>query len=127
MQEKHVYEYAIIRLVPRVEREEFINIGVILYCKRKKFLDVKYQLDLTRLQAFQPKIDTQQIEQYLSVWKMICQGVKEGGYIAGLDLPSRFRWLTAARSTMIQSSHVHPGRGADPAAMLSKLFEQYVS
>lgn len=127
MQEKHIYEYACIRVVPQVVREEFLNVGVILYCKRKQFLRVKYHLDAGRLQAFSPQLNPDQVAQYLRAWDWICQGSPEGGAIARMDAPSRFRWLTAPRSTIIQCSKVHPGKGCDPETVLERLFDQYVN
>lgn len=126
MPEKQVYEYAFIRFVPRVEREEFLNVGVILFCKRKKYLQVKYHIDNKRLSALGEDIDLEQLANYLQSWEWISQGQKEGGIIATLDLPSRFRWLTATRSTIIQSSKVHPGLTDDPDSVLDNLFEKYV-
>ncbi len=126
MPEKHTYEYAIIRLVPKVEREEFLNIGVILYSKRKRYLEVKYFLNEQRILSFCPNVHIAELEKYLQVWEFICRGDQQGGFIATLDLASRFRWLTAPRSTMIQSSKVHPGRSEDPALVLEPLFTKYV-
>ncbi|MEM8892105.1 MAG: DUF3037 domain-containing protein [Bacteroidota bacterium] len=126
MQDKQVYEYAFIRLVPRVEREEFLNVGVILFCKRKKYLDVKYHLDEARLLATFPDIDLEEVSNYLKAWELICKGKEEGGEIAKLDQAGRFRWLTATRSTIIQSSKVHPGLCGEPEKILDKLFQNYV-
>lgn len=126
MPDKVNYEYAIIRVVPKVEREEFINVGVILYSKRKKFLDLKYQIEADRLQAFSPSIDLDLIRSYLKAWELICQGGKAGGPIGQLEIQVRFRWLTANRSTIIQSSAVHPGLCEQPEAILERLFEEYV-
>ncbi|MBC6995472.1 DUF3037 domain-containing protein [Neolewinella lacunae] len=121
-----VYEYAVIRYVPRVEIEEFINVGVILFCKRLGFLELAVHLNLPRLLAFDPAADPAELAAYLRVWELICQGDPAGGPIACLDAPSRFRWLTAARSTVLQCSCVHPGRTSDPDRVLSGLFRQYV-
>jgi hypothetical protein len=121
MQEKHLFEYAVIRVVPRVEREEFLNIGVILYCPRQKFLHLIYTLDTHRLLAFSPQLDIAELEEHLRAFEAITLGSKEGGPIAQLDIPSRFRWLTATRSTILQTSKVHPGFCADPAAALQRL------
>ena len=126
MQGRQVYEYAFIRIVPKVERGEFLNLGVILFCKRLKYLDLKYHIDAKRLQAFSSEIDLEEIAQYLISWDLICKGSKEGGRIAELDQAQRFRWLTATRSTIIQSSKVHPGLTETPEAVLEKLFEKYV-
>lgn len=126
MQDKWVYEYASIRLVPKVEREEFLNVGVILFCKRKKFLEVRYELDEARLKGAFPDIDLETVKNYLKSWELICKGNKEGGEIATLDQAGRFRWLTAIRSTIIQSSKVHPGLCGQPEHVLEKLFQRYV-
>lgn len=126
MQEKHLFEYAVIRVVPRVEREEFINVGVVLYCARQKFLQTRYQLDEKRLHAFHNDIDLAVIKENLHAFEQISLGNNEGGPIAQLDLASRFRWLTATRSTVLQASKVHPGFCSDPAASLDKLFADMV-
>ncbi|GAB5550544.1 MAG: DUF3037 domain-containing protein [Saprospiraceae bacterium] len=126
MSNKVSYEYAIIRVVPKVEREEFINVGVILYSKRKKFLDLKYQVEADRLKAFAPDLDLALIRSYLKAWDLICQGGKAGGPIGQLEIQVRFRWLTANRSTIIQSSAVHPGLCDQPEKVLEQLFEEYV-
>lgn len=126
MPDKHIYEYAIIRYVPRVEREEFINVGVILYCKATQFLGVKYQVDAKRMEAFSSAISPRKLEKHLHTWKWICQGDSKGGKIASLDIGSRFRWLTAVRSTIVQSSKVHPGLCSQPDHVLDTLFTHYV-
>lgn len=126
MQDKVTYEYAIIRVVPKVEREEFLNIGVILFSKRKKYLDMKYHIDEKRLQAFSSNIDIGLIRDYLKGWELVCKGGREGGKIGTMDMPYRFRWLTANRSTIIQSSETHPGLCEFPEQVLEKLFERYV-
>lgn len=122
----HLFEYAVIRVVPRVEREEFMNIGVILYCSGQKFLNTLFALDEKRLQALYSDIDITELEEHLNAFKRICDGVKEGGPIASLDPASRFRWLTATRSTVIQTSKVHPGFCIDPDKTLKKLFAELV-
>ena len=126
MQEKQVYEYAFIRYVPKVEREEFLNVGVIVFCKQKRFLQVKYHIDEKRLMAFSEGSDIAELTHYLQAWDLICQGSRKGEYIAQLDTASRFRWLTATRSTIIQSSKVHPGLCTDPVFVLNDLFTKYV-
>lgn len=127
MQGYHLYEYAIIRVVPRVEREEFVNVGVILYCPDRGFLKTVFELNQPRLSALSPSLDLQELEQYLDALKRICEGRKEGGTIGSLPISSRFRWLTATRSTIIQSSKVHSGFCKDPLDTLMKLFDQQVS
>lgn len=123
---KVVYEYAFIRYVPKVEREEFINIGVILYCKPKRYLAVRYHLDEKRMLAFHPEADLAVIRDYLETWDCIALGNTHCGPIALQDVPSRFRWLTATRSTIIQPSKVHPGLCDDPSQILDELFSHYV-
>ena len=126
MQGKQLFEYAVIRVVPRVEREEFLNVGIILYSKQQKYLQCKYQLDAERLRAVFPSIDITEIEAHLHSFERICTGSADGGPIAKLDLPSRFRWLTATRSTVVQTSKVHPGFCADLPEALQKLHTQLV-
>ncbi|MGB0864711.1 MAG: DUF3037 domain-containing protein, partial [Saprospiraceae bacterium] len=109
MQNRFSYEYAVIRVVPKVEREEFINIGVIIFCKRKKYLHLKYTIDEKKLQSFSQSIDIQLINEYLKAWENVCKGGRVGGKIGEEERSFRFRWLTAYRSTIIQSSRIHPG------------------
>lgn len=126
MQEKHLYEYAVIRVVPSVEREEFVNAGVILFCSSKRFLEILYNVDKVRLERFSCKIDLGEVEERLTAFHKVCCGKKDGGPIGQLALASRFRWLTAARSTVVQTSAVHPGLCDDPKQTLTKLYEQLV-
>lgn len=126
MQGKRLFEYAILRVVPRVEREEFCNIGVVLYSREGRFLQCKYHLDEARLKALYPNLDLEELQRYLSSFERICQGARNGGPIAQLDAPSRFRWLTATRSTILQCSKVHPGFCAEPDKALDKLMEELV-
>ena len=126
MSKSEMYEYAIIRLVPLVEREEFINIGVILYSKRKDYLDMKIHLDEDRILSFSKDIEIELIKRYLDGWRKVCNGSKEGGPIGQLEMHLRFRWLTANRSTIIQSSEVHPGSSTEPGKELDILFQKFV-
>ena len=121
-----LFEYAVIRVVPRVEREEFLNAGVILYCKDKKFLQAITSLHSDKLRMLCPDADFEEIEKHLCIFKKICSGSKDSGPIGQLDIASRFRWLTAARSTIVQTSRVHPGFTRDPQETLEKLFTQMV-
>ena len=121
-----MYEYAVIRGVPRVEREEFINVGIILFSKRKKFLRAKYMLHEAKLKMLFPEIDIGVIRENLRVYDQVCSGSRDGGPIAGLDIPERFRWLTAVRSTVIQTSRPHPGLLTDPEVTFERLFEELV-
>jgi len=126
MQEKHLFEYAVIRVVPRVEREEFINVGVILYCHSQKFLKVLYQLNEQKILAISKDTDVAELNTYLKALEKICIGGRDAGTIGQLPLASRFRWLTATRSSVIQSSKVHPGFCNDAGETVTRLFEQLV-
>lgn len=126
MPDNATYEFAVIRVVPRVEREEFLNVGVILFCKRKKFLGIKYHLDARRIRAFAGEIDIDALRDYLEAWEQVSAGAPAGGPIGELDQASRFRWLTATRSTIIQSSRPHPGVCHNPEQVLEDLFRLYV-
>lgn len=127
MAAKYLFEYAVIRVVPRVEREEFMNVGVILYCADQDFIGAQITLDIDRLQAFAPKLDINEVEASLQSLLRICQGDSSAGAIALYNTAERFRWLTAQRSTIIQCSCVHPGLCTDAAATLNHLFEQLVA
>ncbi len=126
MPNKVTYEYAVIRLVPKVEREEFLNIGIILFSKRKRYLRMKYNIDTKKLSAFSDDIDTDMILDYLKGWELICEGGPNSGIIGQQAQPFRFRWLVASRSTIIQSSPTHPGRCEDAEKVLDALFKRYV-
>ena len=126
MQEKHLFEYAVIRIVPRVEREEFINIGVILYCATQNFLHCQFQIDEPRLLSFANHIDMDELKPRLLAFEQICSGSPAGGPIGRLPIGSRFRWLTSKRSTVIQLSPVHPGLCSSADETLLKLHDQLV-
>ena len=126
MQNKYTFEYAIIRIVPKVEREEFFNVGVLLFSKRKKYLEVKYFIDSKKLCALAPDLDGVDFNEYLNAWKIICNGSAAGGRIGQLEISDRFRWLAACRSTMIQSSKTHSGLCESPEKELERLFKEYV-
>ena len=126
MPDKHLFEYAVIRVVPRVEREEFLNVGIILYCRTKKYLQCIYKIDKQRLQAICAKLDCDDVEGNLQSFEQICLGKKTASPISSLDIASRFRWLTATRSTIVQTSKVHPGLCINPQQTLEKLLEQLV-
>jgi len=121
MQESHLFEYAAIRAVPRVDREEFVNVGVILYCAKKRFLQTMYTVNEERLRAFCPDLDIPELREHLQAVEAVCHGGAAGGPIGLLDIAGRFRWLTATRSTILQSSKVHTGFAADPSAALQRL------
>ena len=122
----HVFEYAVLRVVPRVEREEFLNVGVILYCRSLGFLETRCALPAARLRAFAPDLEQEEITARLHAFERICQGRATSGTIGQLPIAERFRWLTATRSTVVQCSPVHPGLCADAAATLTRLFAQLV-
>jgi len=126
MQNKVTFEYAVIRLVPKVEREEFLNVGVIIFSKRKNYLAIKYNLDEKKIRLFSDEIDIDMISSYLKAWELICEGKPHGGKIGEFETSFRFRWLVAARSTIIQSSQTHPGMCKDPEKVLNDLFVRYV-
>lgn len=126
MQKKHLFEYAIIRVMPRVEREEFLNVGVILYCRDLNFLQAKFTIDKTKLLAFAPQLDIPEVEEHLQAICHICKGDAEGGPIGKLALAERFRWLTAIRSTVVQTSRIHPGFCTNADEMLTRLYTEMV-
>lgn len=126
MLEKCSFSYALIRLVPRVEREEFINVGVIVYCAAQRFLKATIELDAARLAAVAPHLNVEEIEPHLEAIRAICRGGKEAGVIGSLSLSARFHWLTAPRSTVIQTSMVHTGMCDDPETVLSNLLNKMV-
>jgi Protein of unknown function (DUF3037) len=126
MQDKHLFEYAVIRVVPKVEREEFLNTGVVLFCAREKFLDAIIDLNEKRLHVFCSDCDLEDISEYLRSFKKICLGGDDAGPIGKLPLPERFRWLTATRSTVVQTSKVHSGFSNDLPLALKRLFGQLV-
>jgi hypothetical protein len=126
MQDKVTFEYAIIRLVPKVEREEFFNIGVILFSKRKKYLDIKYHINPNKLKALAPELELNYLNDYLVAWKLICDGKPNSGKIGEFEVSDRFRWLAACRSTIIQSSKTHSGMCENPEKELEAIFEEMV-
>ena len=127
MPAKHLFEYAVLRVVPRVEREEFLNVGVIVYCAAQGFLQARFELPEARLRALAgPQLDLADLHERLRAFERICRGRAEGGPIGQLPPASRFRWLTATRSTVVQTSPVHPGLCDDAAATLARLFAELV-
>lgn len=126
MQPKNLYEYAIVRVVPVVEREEFVNAGVILCCKKEKFIQMKYHLCVEKILTLMPDADMGEIRKNLEAFRIIADGEKEGGPIAALDEAERFRWLTAVRSASIQTSRPHPGLCDDLEKTFNTLFSEMV-
>ena len=126
MQDKHLFEYAVIRNVPRVEREEFLNVGVILYCAKLNFLQTIFQINEEKLNAFCSELNITELTENLQAMERICAGDKGSGPIGKLATAERFRWLTATRSTVVQTSKVHPGFSENPKETLEKLYKQLV-
>ena len=125
-QDKFTFKYAIIRIVPKVEREEFFNVGVIVFCKRKKFLDIKYNINENKLKAFSCQVEVELLNDYLKAWKLVCEGGSASGKIGQLELSERFGWLTASRSTIIQSSKTYSGLDSEPNKALEEIFKNHV-
>jgi hypothetical protein len=121
-----LFDYAVIRVVPLVEREEFINAGVILSCPAREFLEARIELDAKRLKAFAPNINADEIQTYLNTIPRICAGDESAGIIGKLTQRERFYWLTAQRSTIVQCSPVHTGFSDDAAKMLEHLLDKMV-
>jgi hypothetical protein len=126
MQEDKIYEYAVIRLVPKVEREEFFNIGLVMFSKKEKFIRVEFYLCPDKFKLMHSKLDYDDIIQNLESFQKIAKGDKDGGPIALFDIPERFRWLTAVRSAVVQTSRPHPGKSKDLNITFGKLFEELV-
>ena len=120
------FDFATIRVVPRVDREEFVNVGVIVFCLEQKFLQARVQLDEARLKALWPGLDVVLIRQHLDAFVDICAGNKEAGPIAQLSVRERFHWLVAPRSTVIQCSPVHSGICESPKKVLEEVFQRMV-
>lgn len=126
MQDKVVYEYAVIRVVPKVEREEFINVGLILFSKRKRFIRFEYHIPEEKIALFCKEFDLTQVKENLESFAKICSGAKDGGPIAQMEADEKFRWITAVKSSSIQSSRPHPGFSSDLNATFDKLYEELV-
>lgn len=122
----NVFEYAALRVVPRVERGEMMNVGVIVYCQARDFLGCGVHVDPARLQALDPGLDLDGVRATLAAVECTCEGGPHAGQAAGESLGSRFRWLTAPRSTVVQTGPVHAGLTADPAAELNRLLDALV-
>lgn len=122
----HTYDYAVIRVVPRVEREEFINVGVVLSCPAIAFLQARIELDDSRLLTLAPSIDLASVRRHLSAFTTICNGGPGSGPIGALPARARFHWLTARRSSMIQTSPAHLGRCTDAAVAVEHLLARMV-
>lgn len=121
MPETSTYDYALVRVVPRVEREEFVNVGAIVSCPAAGFLECAIELDEARVLALDPHVDMEAVRRYLQVIPIICRGGAAAGAIGKLPPRERFHWLIAPRSTIIQMSAAHTGRCSDPPALLEHL------
>jgi hypothetical protein len=121
------YDYSVVRVVPRVDRGEFLNVGVILYCRTKRYLGARFAFDAARLAAFAPELDAVDVDRQLDALRRVCVGGAAGGPIGELAQPQRFHWLTALRSTVIQLSPVHCGLCAEPERTLETLLGRVVA
>lgn len=126
MRERFVFDYAVVRVVPRVERGEFLNAGIILFCPTQSYLQARIELDHDRLLALDPSVDLAAVETHLATIPKVCAGGEEAGSIGNLAQRARFHWLVAPRSTVIQTSAVHSGVHSDVNAALQTLFEKLV-
>ena len=126
MHDKHLYEYAVIRYVPRVEREEFINVGLIMMCKRRRWLRVELWIDERKMAVHDCELTRDELAQQLSAFTLIGEGQREGGSIASLEAEERFRWLTAVKSACVQTSRPHPGITDNLDATSARLMEELV-
>ncbi len=126
MHEKHLYEYAVLRVVPKVEREEFINIGLLLFCKRQKYLRIQHHIVPNKIKSICSEFDIEQLKENLDSFIKIGEGKKDGGPIASFEIAERFRWLTAVKSSSIQTSRPHSGFSTDLDATFDKLFTELV-
>jgi Protein of unknown function (DUF3037) len=120
------FDYAVIRVVPRVDRGEFINAGIVLYCLSQDFLGARIELDEERLRALDPDVELATVRDHLCAFERVCRGGAEGGPIGRLSQKERFHWLVAPRSTIIQVSPVHSGLADDPQAALEHLMDRMV-
>jgi hypothetical protein len=120
------FDYAVVRVVPRAEREEFVNAGVILFCSERDYLDARVEVDRARVLALDPGADLAEIEAHLRAIPRVCAGGEGSGPIGRLSRRERFHWLVAPRSTVVQVSPVHSGLCEDPARALEKLVERMV-
>lgn len=120
------FEYAVLRAVPRVDRGEFVNVGVVLYCQQAEWLGCAHRLDSDRLAALHPRADLDAIRTALAAVEAVCDGDADAGDAGQQPLGVRFRWLTAPRSTVVQAGPVHAGVTEDPAAHLAHLLERQV-
>ena len=126
MQDKHLYEYAVVRYVPKIEREEFINVGLVMMCKRKRWLKIAIEPNFDKINALGASHTRQELSSQLDSYRKIAGGEKGGGSIGTLDVTERFRWLSAIKSACIQTSRPHPGLCEDLDVTFDRLFNELV-
>lgn len=123
---EHLYEYAVVRFVPRVEREEFLNVGLIMMCKRKRWIRFEWLINPQRFSAFDGPISIEEVEKHLQAFLNVARGDKSTYELGALPVEERFRWLTAVRSSCLQTSRPHPGLTQDLDLTFSRLFDELV-
>lgn len=126
MQEKHLYEYAVVRYVPRVEREEFVNVGLVMMCKRSKWIKAAISVPYNKINTFNNELTKEQLENQLGSFVKIANGNNSDGFILAYPVEERFRWLTSVKSASIQTSRPHPGYCMDLEATFLRLFKELV-
>lgn len=126
MSDRHPFNYAVVRVVPHAEREEFMNVGVIVSCQAANFLDAAFDVDEKRLACFAPGLVVVELQSHLEAIRLICEGGERGGSIGRLPRRARFDWLVAPRSTIVQTSPVHAGLCSDPQQALQHLLRKMV-
>lgn len=126
MHDKHLYEYTVVRYVPHIEREEFVNVGLVMMCKRKNWLKIALEPNFERIHAFGATHTDEEISRQLCGLQKVAEGSREGGQIGEFDVPERFRWLSAVRSACIQTSRPHPGICDDLDATFERLLTELV-
>lgn len=126
MQDKHLYEYAVVRYVPRIEREEFVNVGLVMMCKRQRWLKIALEPDFDKIKAIGSSHSQQELANQLDSYRKIADGSSDGGDIAALDVTERFRWLSAMKSACIQTSRPHPGLCDDLDSTFNRLVDELV-
>lgn len=126
MPARATFDYAVLRVVPRVERQEFINAAVVVFCLEKRYLDARVHFDAQRLRALWPDLDIELVRQHLEAVPRICAGDPEGGPVACLSQRERFHWLVAPRSTLIQPSPAHTGLCDETGGLIDRLATQFL-
>jgi len=127
MQDKFIFEYAVIRVVPKVDREEFLNVGLILFSKRLKTLKIKFEINEQKLKFLCPDLDIEQLELNLLAFEKVCTDKNNRSPISQLEIDEKFRWITAVKSSTLQTSRPHPGYTNDIEKTFTKLYQELVS